>query len=59
MLNVIYLCQLYKQQEIIIIKQIYGYYNLIDFITKAKFSLILKTLINTNYINISITKYLK
>lgn len=31
----------------------YKYYNLVDFITKSKTLLVLKTLININYINIS------
>lgn len=37
-------------------KQIYRYYNLVDFMTKTKPLLALKILVNVNCININITK---
>lgn len=40
-------------------KWIYGYYNLADSMTKAKPQSALKTLINTNCINISTTEQVK
>lgn len=43
-----------KQQKITKVKQIQGYYNQRDFMTKAKLLSALKTLIDINYINISI-----
>lgn len=51
--------QLYKWQEIIKANWIYRYYNLADFMTKAKLPPALKTLIYINCINISITKWVE
>lgn len=56
MVDMISLCQLYKQYKITNVKQIYEHHNPADFITKAKYLSALKTLININYINISTTK---
>ncbi len=59
MVDVMNLRQLYEQQEITEVKWIYKYHNLTDFMTKAKPSSALKTLINSNYINISTTEYVE
>lgn len=47
--------QLYEQREIIKVKWIHRHYNPANSMTKAKPLSTLKTLINTNYINISIS----
>lgn len=59
MVDVMSLHQLYKLHEITEVKRIYGHHNLIDFMTKDKILLALKTLIDSNYINISITEWVK
>lgn len=41
------------------IKQMHKYNNIIDLITKNKSSSILKTLIDTNCINLNTTEYIK
>lgn len=41
------------------VKQIHRYYNLANFMIKTKFSFALKMLIDSNYINITITKQVK
>lgn len=53
MVDVMSLSQLYEQQEMIKVKWIHGHYNLADFIIKVKSLPALKTLIDTNCINIS------
>lgn len=53
MVDVISLHQSYKQQKIIEVKQIYGYHKLADSMLKAKLLSALKTLIDSNCINIS------
>lgn len=53
MVDIINLCQLYKQQKIIKVKWIYENYNLANSMTKNKPLLALKILIDTNCINIS------
>ena len=59
MVDLIYLCQLYKYREIAKIKQIEGNTNLANFITKSKVYNALKQLINTNKVNISVIKWVK
>ena len=59
MVDVMSLCQLYKQQEITEIRWIHGYYIPADSITKAKLLSALKILINTNCINIKTTKWVE
>ena len=59
MVDFICLCQLYKYREIAKIKQIKGNTNLANFITKLKAYNILKQLINTNKVNISIIEQVK
>lgn len=56
MVDVMSLRQLYERQEITKVKWIYGHYNPVDSMTKVKPSAVLKILINTNHINISITE---
>ena len=57
--DLICLYQLYKHREIAKIKQIKGNTNLANFITKSKAYNILKQLINTNKVNISVIKQVK
>ena len=59
MVNFIYLYQLYKRREIAKIKWIKGNTNLADSITKLKVYNVLKQLINTNKVNISIIKWVE
>lgn len=59
MIDIMGLCQLYKQQEITKVKCIYKNQDLADFITKAKISSALKTTIDINYINISTTEWVE
>jgi hypothetical protein len=54
MVNLIYLYQLYKRREIAKIKWIKGNTNPANSITKLKVYNILKQLINTNKVNISV-----
>ena len=56
MVNLIYLCQAYKRRKITEVKWISGNDNLVDAITKAKPCQALKTLINTNKLNLKVTK---
>lgn len=53
------LCQLYKRWEITKVKWIHGYHNPADSMTKAKPLLALKTLIDTNFINIITTEWVE
>lgn len=53
------LSQSYKEQKIIKVKQIHGHYNLADSMTRTKLLLALKMIINSNCINISITKWVE
>ena len=57
--DVMSLRQSYEQWEITEVKWIYGHHNPADSMTKAKPSSALKTLINTNCINISTTEWVK
>ena len=57
--EVISLYQSYEQQKITEVKWINEYHNPADFITKAKLLWVLKTLINTNCINICITEWVE
>lgn len=59
MVDIMSLRQLYKQQKITKVKQIYRYYNLANFMIKAKALTTLKTLIDTNHISINTTKLVK
>lgn len=59
MVDVMSLWQSYEQREIIEVKWIHGHYNSADSMTKAKPSSALKTLIDTNRINISITEWVE
>lgn len=59
MIEVINLCQLYKKWKVIKIKQIYDYNNLANSIIKTKSFLILKIIININYINLDTIKYVE
>ena len=59
MVDFMCLYQLYKYREIAKIKQIKGNTNPADFITKLKAYNVLKQLINTNKVNISVIKQVK
>ena len=59
MVNLMCLRQLYKCRKIAEIKQIKGNTNPADSITKLKVYNILKQLINTNKVNISIIEWIK
>ena len=59
MVNLIYLHQLYKYKEIAKIKQIKENTNSANSITKSKAYNVLKQLIDTNKVNISIIKQVK
>lgn len=59
MIAIMSLHQLYKQYQLIKVKKIYRYDNLAKFIIKTKILLALKTMIDTNYINISTTQWIK
>lgn len=59
MVDMISLCQSYKQWEITEVKWIQGYYNPVDFMTKAKPLVALKTLIDINRNNINTTKWVE
>ena len=56
MVDMMSLRQLYERQKITEVKWIQGYHNPANFMTKTKPSSALKTLINTNRINISTTE---
>ena len=56
MVNLIYLRQAYKQCKITKVKQISGNNNLADAITKAKPCQALKTLINTNKLDLKVNE---
>lgn len=57
--DVMSLCQSYKQQEITKVKWIYRYHNPADSMTIAKLSPALKILINLNCTNIYITEWVQ
>jgi hypothetical protein len=57
--DLICLCQAYKRREIIEVKWIRGGNNPTDAITKAKPYQALKTLINTNKLNLEVNKWVK
>ena len=57
--NLICLCQAYKRREIIKVKWINNKDNLADVITKAKPYQALKTLIDTNKLNLKVTEWVE
>jgi hypothetical protein len=57
--DLIYLCQAYKRREIIEVKWIRGGNNPANAMTKAKPCQALKTLINTNKLNLEVNKWVK
>jgi hypothetical protein len=59
MVNLIYLCQLYKHREIAKIKWIKGNTNLVNSITKLKVYNALKQLIDINKVNISVIEWVE
>ena len=59
MVNLIYLHQAYKRHEITEVKWIKSEDNPADAITKAKPCQALKTLINTNKLNLRVTEWVK
>ena len=58
-IDVIYLCQLYKHKEIIKIKWIDGSSNPTNLITKGKTSTALKKLIDTNYLKLQAIEWVE
>ena len=58
-MDLICLCQAYERREITEVKWIRGGNNPIDAITKAKPCQALKTLINTNKLNLEVNKWVK
>ena len=58
-MDLICLYQAYKQREIIKVKWIRGRNNLTDAMTKAKPYQALKTLIDTNKLNLEVNKWVK
>ena len=56
MVNLMYLYQAYKRRKITEVKLISSGDNLVDTITKAMPCQALKTLINTNKLNLQVTK---
>ena len=59
MINIMSLRQSYKKQEIIEIKWIHGQNNSADSMTKAKPDIALKTIIETNHINLSTIEWIE
>ena len=59
MVDLMCLCQAYKQHEIIKVKWIRSEDNPVDTITKAKLYQALKTLINTNKLNLRVTEWVE
>ena len=59
MVDLIYLYQAYERREIIKVKWINGKDNLADAMTKAKLYQALKTLINTNKLNLEVTEWVE
>ena len=59
MVNLIYLHQAYKWCKITKVKQIDGKDNPVDVITKAKPYQALKTLINTNKLNLKVIEWVE
>lgn len=59
MIDVMSLCQSYGGREITEIKWIHGYNNPADSMTKSKPSSALKTLIDTNCINLDTTEWVE
>ena len=59
MVDLICLRQAYKQREIIEVKWISSGDNLVDAITKAKLCQALKTLINTNKLNLKVIEWVE
>ena len=57
--NLMYLCQAYKQREIMEIKWISGGNNLVDAITKVKPCQALKALIDINKLNLQVTEWVE
>ena len=59
MVDLIYLRQAYKRREIIEVKWIRGGNNPVDAMTKAKPCQALKTLINTNKLDLEVNKWVE
>jgi len=59
MVDLMCLYQAYKQHEITEVKWISSGDNLVDAITKAKLCQALKTLINTNRLNLEVTEWVE
>ena len=59
MVNLICLYQAYKQREIMEVKQINGGNNPADAMTKARPCQALKTLIDTNKLNLQVTEWVE
>ena len=59
MVDLIYLHQAYKRREITKVKWISSNNNLVDTITKAKPCQALKTLINTNKLDLKVNKWME
>ena len=59
MINVLSLRQLYERREVTKIKWIHGHNNLADLMTKTKSSSALKTVIDTNRINLDTTEWVE
>ena len=59
MVDLIYLHQAYKQHKIIEVKWITSKDNPVDIMTKAKLYQALKTLINTNKLNLKVTEWVE
>ena len=59
MVNLMYLRQAYKQYKIIEVKWINGGNNLVNAMTKAKPCQALKTLIDTNKLNLEVTEWVE
>ena len=59
MVDLMCLCQAYEQHEIMEVKWISGGNNLVDAMTKAKPCQALKTLINTNKLNLKVIEWVE
>jgi hypothetical protein len=59
MIDVMIFRQFYERREITVMIWIHEINNFVDFMIKAKFSSALKTVIDTNQINLNITEWVK
>lgn len=59
MVDLISLCQLYKQQKITKVKSIHKYHDPADFTTKSNLLSVLKKLLDSNLMNICTTKWVE